>query len=66
MEDRQRERGRLTGARLGASADVSALHNVGDCLLLNWGGNGVTFVPDGTQQGLSDPEIIELFQNNLS
>ena len=49
LQHRQREAGRLAGARLGAGEHVAALRDDGDDARLNRRGLGVALLRDATQ-----------------
>ena len=59
MENGQHEGGRLAGAGLRQTQEVSAFHDGGDCLLLDGSGGGVA---DGLDSGENSRIKVELFE----
>src|SRR3989304_8421219 len=59
LEDRQDERGRLSGASLGAGEYVAALEHEGDGFGLDGGGLGVALVRARAEEFGRQPELIK-------
>ena len=59
LQDRQGERCRFAGARLGATHDVLAADDQRNGLRLDWSGSGIAFFLDGAQQFRGQTKIGE-------
>src|SRR5687768_16275873 len=60
VQNRQRERGRLARARLGGPEQVAAVKDMWDRLRLDGRGRVITLLVERTEEGLGEPQGIEL------
>jgi hypothetical protein len=59
VQQRQGKRGRLAGSRLSAADHISAGEDRRDCLFLDRGRLGITFVADRAEQPRGEPKIFK-------
>jgi hypothetical protein len=64
LENRQRESRSLAGTGLGNAQNVAAIHQRGNGARLNGRGFAISFIPEGTKEGLGQAEGRKFSQSN--